>query len=82
MLINFPKITNNFLLEIYYSDKSFLIVSCVKFMLNFGNILYDYVQIHDNLKTNKLKKYEKLKIKIRKTQLNLTFLTNYQALYV
>ena len=51
-------------------------------MLNFGNILYDYVQIHDNLKTNKLKKYEKLKIKIRKTQLNLTFLTNYQALYV
>ena len=50
--------------------------------LSFGNILYDYVQKYNTLKTETLRKYEKLKIKIRKAELDLTFLTNCQTLNV
>ena len=48
--------------------------------LSFGNILYDYVQKYNTLKTETLRKYEKLKIKIRKAKLHFTFLTNFQTL--
>ena len=48
--------------------------------ISFGNNLYDYVQKKDNLK--KLRKYEKLKIKISKMEIDLTFLTNCQELNV
>ena len=40
---------------------------------NFGNIIYDYVQKYDTLKIEQLRKYEKLKIKIRKAKLDACF---------
>ena len=39
-----------------------------------------YLQKYNTLKTDTLRKYEKLKIKIRKAELGLTFLTNCQTL--
>ena len=41
---------------------------------NFGNVIYDYVQKYDTLKIEQLRKYEKLKIKIRKAELDAMFL--------
>ena len=49
---------------------------------NFCNILYDYVQKYNILKTETLRKYGKLKIKILRAELDLTFLTNCQTLNV
>ena len=49
---------------------------------NFGNIIYDYVQKYDTLKIEQLRKYEKLKIKIRKAELDATFLRNSQIFNV
>ena len=43
---------------------------------NFGNIRYDYVQKYDTLKIEQLRKYEKVKVKIRKADLDATFLRN------
>ena len=41
---------------------------------NFGNVIYDYVQKYDTLKIEQLRKYKKLKIKIRKAELDAMFL--------
>ena len=49
---------------------------------NFGNIIYDYVQKYDTLKIEQLRKYEKLKIKIRKAKLDAMFLRNCQRFNV
>ena len=49
---------------------------------NFGNIIYDYLQNYVTLKIEQLRKYEKLKIKIRKTELDATFLRNFQTFNV
>ena len=49
---------------------------------NFGNIIYDYVQNYVTLKIEQLTKYEKLKIKIRKAELDATFLRNCQTFNV
>ena len=45
-------------------------------------MLYDFVQKYNTLKTDTFRKYEKLKIKIRKAELDLTFHTNCQKLNV
>ena len=42
-------------------------------------ILYDYVQKYTTLKMDTLRKYEKLKVKIRKAELGLPSFTNCQA---
>ena len=39
--------------------------NCLIIQRNFGNILYNYVQKYDILKMETLRKYEKLKIKIK-----------------
>ena len=49
---------------------------------NFGNIIYDYLQNYVTLKIEQLRKYEKLKIKIRKAELDATFLRNCQTFNV
>ena len=46
---------------------------------NFGNIIYNCVQKYDTLKIEQLRKYEKLKIKIRKAELDVMFLRNCQT---
>ena len=51
------------------------IISLFIVQRNFGNIIYDYVQKYDTLKTDQLRKYEKLKTKIRKAELDATFLS-------
>ena len=48
----------------------------------FGKILYDYVQKYNILKCVTPRKYGKLKTKIRKAELNLTFLTDCETLNV
>ena len=58
------------------------LLACLIVQRSFGNILYDYVQKYNTLRTETLRKYEKLKIKIRKVELDLTFLTNCQTLNV
>ena len=49
---------------------------------NFGNLTYDYVRKHDTLNVEQLRKYEKTKKKIRKAELDLTFLMDCQTLNV
>ena len=49
---------------------------------NFGNITYDYVQKYDTLKIGLLRKYEKVKIKIRKAKLDAPFLKTFQTFNV
>ena len=49
---------------------------------NFGNLIYDYVQKYDTLNVEQMRKYEKTKKKIRKAELDLTFLMNCQTLNV
>ena len=58
------------------------LLTCLIVQRSFGNILYDYVQKYNTFKTDTLRKYEKLKIKIRKAELDLTFYTNCQTLNV
>ena len=58
------------------------IISLFIVQRNFGNIIYDYVQKYDILKIEQLKKYEKLKIKMRKAKLDATFLRNSQRFNV
>ena len=58
----------------------FKATSCLIVQRGFGNILYDYVQKYSNLKTDTLRMYEKLTIKIRKAELDLMFLTYCQNL--
>ena len=48
----------------------------------FGHIIYDYLQKYDRLKIEELRKYEKLKIRIRKAELDATFLRNCQTFNV
>ena len=47
---------------------------------NFGNLIYDCLQKYDTLNVEQLRKYEKIRKKIRKAELDLTFLMNYQTL--
>ena len=49
---------------------------------NFGNLIYDFVQKYDTLNVEQLRKYEKTRKKIRKAELDLTFLMNCQTLNV
>ena len=50
---------------------------------NFGNVIYDYVRKYDDtLKIEQLRKYEKLKVKIKKAELDATFLKNCQTFNV
>ena len=49
---------------------------------NFGNLIYDYVKKYDTLNVEQLRKYEQTKKKIRKVELDLTFLMNCQTLNV
>ena len=58
------------------------LLTCLIVQRSFGNILYDYVQKYNTLSTETLRKYKKLKITIRKAELDLTFLTNCQTLNV
>ena len=45
------------------------IISLFIVQRTFGYIIYDYVQKYDTLKIEQLRKYEKLKAKIRKAEL-------------
>ena len=54
----------------------FKIISLFIVQRNFGNIIYNYVQKYDTLKIEQLRKYEKLKIKIRKAEWDAAFLKN------
>ena len=58
------------------------LLTCLIVQRSFGNILYDYVQKYNTLSTETLRKNKKLKITIRKAELDLTFLTNCQTLNV
>ena len=58
------------------------LLTCLIVQGSLGNILYDYVQKYDTLPTETLRKYEKLKITIRKAELDLAFFTNCQPLNV
>ena len=58
------------------------IISLFIVQRNFGNIIYNYVQKYDTLKIEQLRKYEKLKIKIRKAEYDATFLKNCQTFNV
>ena len=42
----------------------------------FGNIIYNIVQKYNQLSTSKLRKLEKLSIKLKKANLDITFLSN------
>ena len=55
------------------------IISLFIVQRSFGNITYDYVQKYDTLKIGLLRKYEKVKIKIRKAKLDATFLKTCQT---
>ena len=49
---------------------------------NFGNLICNFVQKYDTLNVEQLRKYEKTRKKIRKAELDLTFLMNCQTLNV
>ena len=49
---------------------------------NFGNLIYDYLQKYDTLNVEQLRKYEKTRKKIRKAELDLTFVMICQTLNV
>ena len=49
---------------------------------NLGNLIYDYVQKYDTINVEQLRKYEKTRKKIRKAELDLTFLMNCQTVNV
>ena len=51
--------------------------NCLIVQINFGNKLYNYVQKYNILKMETLRKYEKLKIKITKAELDLKFLVKH-----
>ena len=58
------------------------IISLLIVQRNFGNIIYDYIQKCNTLKIEQLRKCEKLKIMIRKAELDVTLLKNYQTFNV
>ena len=58
------------------------LLTCLVVQRSFSNILYNFVQKYNTLKTDTFRRYEKLKIKIRKAELDLTFLTYCQTRYV
>ena len=49
---------------------------------NLGNLIYDYVQKYDTINVEQLRKYEKTRKKIRKAELDLTFVMICQTLNV
>ena len=49
-----------------------LMLTCLIVQRSFGSILYNYVQKYNTLKTDTLRNNEKLKINIRKAELDLT----------
>ena len=55
------------------------LLTCLIVQRSFDNVLYDCVQKYNTLKMDTLRKYKKVKIKIRKAGLGLTFLTNCQT---
>ena len=55
------------------------LLTCLIVQRSFDNVLYDCVQKYNTLKMDTLRKYKKVKIKIRKAELNLTLLTNCQT---
>ena len=58
------------------------LLTCLIVQRSFGNILYDYVQKYNTLKTDTLRKYEKLKIKIRKAELDLPNVISHGARFI
>ena len=58
------------------------LLTCLIVQRSCGNLLYDYVQKYNPLKMDRLRKYEKFKMKIRKAELDLTFLIICQTLNV
>ena len=47
---------------------------------NFGDLIYDFVQKYDKLNVEQLRKYEKRRKKIRRAELDLTFLMSCRTL--
>ena len=47
------------------------LLTCLIVQRSLGNIFYTYVQTYDTLKTDKLRNYEKLKVKIKRVELDL-----------
>ena len=52
------------------------VIVCPLMQLTFGNVLHDIVLKYDNLDKSKLRRFEKLSIKLKKADLDLTFLSN------
>ena len=51
-------------------------LTCFLSHRTFGNVIYDIVQKYSQLSTSKLRKLEKLSIKLKKADLDITFLSN------
>ena len=52
------------------------ILTCFILHRTFGKVIYDIVQKYSELSTSKLRKLEKLSIKLKKTDLDITFLSS------
>ena len=52
------------------------ILTCFISHRTFGNVIYDIVQKYSQLSTSKLRKLEKLSIKLKKADPDITFLSN------
>ena len=52
------------------------ILTCFISHRTFGNVIYDIVQKYSQLSTSKLRKLEKLSIKLKNADLDITFLSN------
>ena len=52
------------------------ILTCFISHRTFGNVIYDIVQKYSQLSTSKLRKLKKLSIKLKKADLDITFLSN------
>ena len=51
-------------------------IGCLLAQRRFGNVIHDIVLKYDSLDKSKLRRFEKLSIKLKKADLDLTFLSN------
>ena len=52
------------------------VIVCLLAQRRFGNVIHDIVLKYDNLEKSRLRRFEKLSIKFKKADLDLTFLWN------
>ena len=65
--------------SVFYSLKILIYFVLLR---TFGSIIHDISRKHDDVNISQLRQYEKLKVKINKIQLDITFLENCQVFQV